>query len=455
MLDSLKPKIRTISPPKQVSKPRRFRLRLILAMTMLTLLGLGIFVGSKLVIFAQKILEGSGAEFSFKRLFLAGDKQLIGEEQGEIRVLLLGIGGPDHEGGTLTDTMILLTLRLGKFKDEENKVSLVSIPRDLVVNIPGQDYRKINNAYAFGGPALSLQTVEQLTDLKVPYYAVVDFQAFKKIVNDLGGVEIDVETGFTDSLFPDDQYGYLPPLTFHEGRQKMDGARALQYVRSRHGDNNQGTDFARSKRQQQLLKAVKNKVARLNVLTNLNLLSRILDNLSDHVRTNIAPHEMKRLYELAKEIDNQNLSSFAIDVESGLVCNQIVEETGAYVLLPCAGLGNYEALRNLVKNQFVIGDLTQEKPVIEVQSAGGAYFAGLRVKELLSLPTLEITLSQLKSSAVYEESIIYDNTRGAKPRTLKYLKDRLGTRLSSSPFPFPTTTDRPDFVIIVTGAPKQ
>ncbi|MDP3740956.1 MAG: LCP family protein [bacterium] len=465
MLDGIKQKhspghIYSQKPELQKTRPRKHRLRIILSIVMLLLLVGGIFVGSKLVIFAQRILEGSGTEFSFKRLFLAGGKKLVGEDEGEIRVLLLGIGGENHDGGTLTDTMILATLRLAKFKDEENKVSLISIPRDLVVDIPGFDYRKINSAYAFGemndqkrGPALAVRSVEQLLDIKIPYYATIDFQAFKKIVDDLDGVEINVGAGFTDSLFPDGRYGYLPPLTFEAGKQKMDGERALQYVRSRHGNNNQGTDFARSRRQQELIKAVKDKVATRGIFGNLNLLNRTLDNLADHLRTNIAPHEMKHFYDLTRYIDDKNIATLSIDVESGLVCNQIVEETGAYILLPCLGLGHYDALQNLVKNQFIIGDLSSEKAVIEIQSVPGSNLAGLAAADLLSLPTLEIISSSLKSNATYEKSIIYDNTKGAKPRTLKYLQDRLGMAVASSPFPFPTMSERADFVIIVTRVP--
>lgn len=462
MMDSIQPRHNrperestgSVSRPKKI---KHFKFRLALAVIMLALLATGIFVGSKIVIFAQKILEGSGTEFSFKRLFLAGDKKLQGEDEGEIRILLLGIGGENHEGGTLTDTMILATLRIPKFKDEKTRISFVSIPRDLVVNIRGYDYRKINSAYAFGevgglkqGPALTLRTVEEVLNAKIPYYAVLDFDGFKRIIDDLGGVEINVEAGFTDSLFPDEGFGYLPPVTFEPGLQKMDGQRALQYVRSRHGNNDQGSDFMRSKRQQQLLKAMKDKVNGLKILTNLNLLNRTLENLADHIRTNIEPVDAKRFYELTKNIESENISALAIDVESGLVCNQIVEETGAYILVPCSGLGDYQPLRNLVNNQFLIGDLQKEQPVVEIQTTAGGNLRAQEVKERLALPSLPITVTGLKSNAAYEEGIIYDNTKGQKTRTLRYLQDRLRMRLASSPFPFPTET-RADFVIVVTG----
>lgn len=438
----------------QVRTKKRSRFRFWFAIVMLILLAGGIAMGAKLVVIAQKIFDQSGGSISFRKLFLGGDKTLIGEEDGEVRILLLGIGGGNHEGATLTDTIILATLKLPQTKNEELKVSLISIPRDLVAYIPGYDYRKINSAYAYGeaddknqGSRLTLQTVEKIIGKSIPYYALVDFDGFKKIVDDLGGVEIDVERQFTDSLYPDGKDGYIAPLTFEAGKQKMDGDRALKYVRSRHGNNSEGTDFARSVRQQKILKAVKDKVFSLKVLTNLSTINNLLDDFADHLRTNIQPHEIKRLYDLTKNLNSNNITATPIDVESGIVCNQIEEETGAYLLVPCAGLTNYEAIRNLVKNQFLLVSLGNEKPQLEIQNASLVDFMGKRLENFLKVPYLTVTATDFKGETKYQESVLYDNT-GRKPETLKYLRDRLGIRVAASPFPFPTVTDNPDFVIV-------
>lgn len=441
----------------QLPKPKKSRSKLWFSLVLLALLALGIFVGSRLVIFAERIFEGEEV-FSFKKLFLAPDNKLLDEDTGEIRILLLGIGGEKHEGGTLADTIILATLKLPNSEQKKPQVGLIAIPRDLVVNIPGLDYRKINNAYAYGeaggkkqGPKLTLKTMEAVLGETVPYYGVIDFEGFKKIIDDLRGIEIHVEVGFTDSRFPDDRGGYLAPLTFEPGKQKMNGQRALEFVRSRHGDNKQGSDFARSRRQQLVLKAVKEKTANLKTLTNLGLIDKLLSDLSDHVRTNLNPHELKRLYSLTRDLETADIRSYTIDGESGLVCDQIVEENGAYVLVPCEGLGRYEKIRALIKNQFLITSLKEEESLIEIQNASGIPLLGQRAEIVLTLPSLKVTATNFKGQASYQQSIIYDNTGGKKPETLKYLTDKLGLKVAQSPFPFQTTGENPDFVIIVSS----
>ncbi len=453
MLDSIRS-----SPRHEIAPKRKSRLKLWLALLGLLLLSGGIFVGSKLVIVAQKVLEGKGGPITFRNFFIAPDKKLLGEEEGEVRILLLGIGGEGHEGGTLTDTMILATLKPPSAENKETEIGLVSIPRDLVVNIPGYDWRKINSAYAFGelndqkqGPTLTLRAVQDALGMSIPYYAVIDFQGFKKIIDDLGGVEINVDAGFTDALYPDAKEGYLPPVTFAEGLQKMDGTRALQYVRSRHGNNNQGSDFARSKRQQQVLKAIKDKATSFKVLTNIGLIDKILNDLADHVRTNFEPFELKRLYSLTKNLDDQNIHTLTLDLESGLICSQVLEENGAYVLLPCQGLGKYDAIRELIKNQFLLSALQKEQPAIEIQNSTTTDSLGTRTERLLRQPFLKITTANFRGQTGYNETIIYDNTKGQKPETLNYLQKKLKSRVANSPFPFQTSVPNPDFVIIVSS----
>jgi LCP family protein required for cell wall assembly len=463
MLDSIQPKnpqfIHALGPPSfEKPKPKRKSIfGLGLGISILILLAVGIFIGSKLVIFAQKIIEGENSIFSFGQLFIAPDKKLQGEEQGLVRILLMGIGGEKHEGGTLTDTMILATFKLPQNKDEEIQVGLVSIPRDLTVNIHGYDYRKINSAYAYGesggqkqGPALAIQTVENVLGLKIPYYGVIDFEGFKKIIDDLGGIEVNVEVGFTDAQYPDEKEGYLPPITFEPGNQLMNGERALEFVRSRHGNNNQGSDFARARRQQLVLKAVKEEVTTFRVLTNLSLIDRILKDLSDHIRTNLQPFELKRLYTLAHDLKDENIRTLTIDEQSGLVCGQITEDTQAYILIPCRGLENYENIRDFVNNQFLIAPLQAEQASIEIQNATSQTGLGQKTLNTLYKPSLKITTSNFKGQTSFSQSIIYDNTGGKKPKTLEYLKTKLNLPVAQSPFPFSTSTPLPDFVIVVT-----
>lgn len=462
MLDSIQPYHQKELKQFAVPKKRKSHFRLWLAVTMLLLLGAGIFIGSKFVIYAQRILDSADGKFSFRQLFIAGDKKLIGEEDREIRFLLLGIGGENHEGANLTDTIILATLKLPENNNEKPSVSMISIPRDLVVNIPGYDYKKINSAYAFGqsgnknaGPVLTTKTIENVMGVDIPYYAVVDFEGFKKAIDHLGGIEINVDKTFTDSQYPDEKKGYLAPVTFKEGKQKINGQTALQYVRSRHGNNGEGTDFARSKRQQKVIKAVRDKILSAKILTNLNLIDKLLSDFSDHTRTNMAPWEMKRIYDLTRSLDDQQITSTAIDVESGLVCNKIDEVTGAYILLPCRGFGKYDDIQNLAHNQFQIGDLQKENPSIELQNASGLDYLNLVIRNRIELKNNKITTATFKGETKYTESIIYDNTKGEKKSTLKYLEKLLGIKVAGGPYPLATSSKNPDFVIVISSDLKN
>jgi len=423
---------------------------------MLILLALGIFVGSRAVTLAQKIFDKSDGGTFFSQLFIAKDARLAGEDEGEVRILLLGVGGAGHDGGTLTDTMILATIRLADETDNRPRVSLVSIPRDLNVYIPGYEWRKINSAYAFGeiggsqGPKLATEAAEGLLGKNIPYYAVINFDGFRTIVNELGGIYVEVPAGFTDAQFPDQNYGYLEPVVFEAGRQKMDGERALQYVRSRHGDNNQGSDFARAKRQQRITQAIADEIASVRILSNFNLIGRIIDAATNNFRTNLELHEIKRLYEIGQKVESQNVSSISLDGASGLVCDDIIEETGAYILLPCEGLGKYDKIQDAINDQFVIGFTNEENPSIEIQNATKIPGLGLEAAVYLQLQNATIETANYKGEAEFLETVIYDNTGGAKPKTLRYLKEKLAGTVAASVYPFPTSSKNPDFVVVVT-----
>lgn len=459
MLDSIQP-----GPPQSaphsgtgpVSRKPNVQLRVGLALLMLILLAIGIFFGSKLVILAQKIFEGTNGPISFRQFFLASDKKLIGEDTGEVHILLLGIGGEGHDGPNLTDTMILATLKIPQNSGENVQVGLFSIPRDLVVDIPGHDYVKINSAYAYGqqdgqnqGAQLARKTVEHLLGINIPYYGLLDFAGFKKVIDDIGGITVTVDRTFTDSSYPDEKDGYLPPITFQAGTQKMNGERALEFVRSRHGDNNEGTDFARSRRQQKILQAIKDRVVSLNVLTNLSTLDKLLNDIGDHVRTNLQPYEMKRIYDLTRGIKDTEIATHALDVESGILCNQIAQDTGAYILVPCTGLTDYSAIRSLLANQFASRVLQVENASIELQNASGNVLLTGQVQNKLLNPSLNLSTGPFRGGIPYSQSIIYDNTGGAKPNTLNFLETTLGLPAASGPYPFVTATANPDFVIVI------
>ena len=186
-----------------------------------------------------------------------GWENLKGELDDRINFLLLGQGGVGHEGPYLTDTIIFASL-----KPSTKELAMFSIPRDFYVKIPKNGWARINSAnsigettdYDGGGSAYTAKIIEDVFDQPVHYWLRVDFDAFQKIIDDLGGVNVCVDHSFTDEYYPDENFGY-EPVEFEEGCQKMNGDTALKFSRSRHGTNGEGSDFARSARQQKIILA--------------------------------------------------------------------------------------------------------------------------------------------------------------------------------------------------------
>jgi LCP family protein required for cell wall assembly len=151
----------------------------------------------------------------------------------------------------------------------KHRVAFLSIPRDLRVDIPGYGASKINAAFQYGGAALTLRTVKELTGLPVNHVAIVDFDDFKQLIDALGGIEVDVPAPILSNRFDcpyrtDARCRSWDGWRFSRGHQKMDGQRALVYTRIRENRLDQSeTDFTRSRRQQQVIQAVGDKLTSL------------------------------------------------------------------------------------------------------------------------------------------------------------------------------------------------
>lgn len=248
-----------------------------------------------------------------------------------VNLLLLGYGGPGHDGPYLTDSIMLLSIQ-----PASHQAVMVSLPRDLWVRIStanGSVVGKLNSAYAdgvsqssaTGGGEVASTTVARITGLSIDGWVGVDFKAFRDVVNALGGIRIDVPKTLDDPYYPRGETNGMIHVHFNPGWQTMNGEQALEYARSRETTS----DFDRSRRQQLILLAVRQRVFSLNAIPKM---FSLLTALSDNVRTNLRPQDMQQLVALAGQIKDANIHRVSIDTSNFLRSGY--SSDGQYILQP-------------------------------------------------------------------------------------------------------------------------
>ncbi len=250
-------------------------------------------------------------------------------------ILLMGIDkrqGMDQERAFRTDTMMLITIDpIGK------RLGMLSIPRDLWVNIPGYESRdRINTANfkgdAFrlpgGGPALAMETIAVNLGIQVDNYIRINFTAFEALIDEIDGVEIDVPQTIDDPRYPDCCTGY-DPLYIPQGVRHMDGSLTLKYARTR---ATYGGDFDRAARQQQVLLAVRDKILNMKMLTKLVARApKLYSTLSGSYDTDLTLEKIVDIMGLVREIDGDNIQSVVINGD--YLMNEFTTSEGAQVVL--------------------------------------------------------------------------------------------------------------------------
>lgn len=232
-----------------------------------------------------------------------------------VNVLVMGLDYNDWregEGPPRTDTMILFTI------DPVAKTAgMISIPRDLWVSIPGYGYYKINQAYQLGeanklpggGPELAMKTVEHLLGVPIQYYAQIDFEAFVRFIDEIGGVKIDIPGRIKIDIYDDDRGAII----LKRGTEVLPGEYALAYARAR---STEGGDFDRSQRQQQVIMGIRDQILRYDMIPLLLQKAPVLYNeLSSGINSNLSIEEVLQLGWLASQIPVEDISKGIIGTE--------------------------------------------------------------------------------------------------------------------------------------------
>jgi LCP family protein required for cell wall assembly len=324
------------------------------------------------------VFSGSSAVLTY---LATGGKDLQ-QDGGKTNVLLLGIdkradekyslvgkNGTEVKSCFRTDTMIVAS-----YNYATKKVTMLSLPRDLWVTINGfgdfpTQSTKINGAYCFGdlnnypggGAALAKAMVSQYLGISIQYTARVDFAGFQQAIDGVGGVDINVERAFVDYEYPIEGREDAMPvssryktLTFKAGLQHMDGQTALEYARSRHATGAEGTDFARSQRQEKAIMAFKDKIFSPTTLKSPTALSAIYTSLGDSFATTLQTDELPAVYKLGQSVDTGTIKTYTLDDRSaigGLLYAPPADQYGgAYVLVPKSG--SFNEVRQFVQQIF-------------------------------------------------------------------------------------------------------
>ncbi len=434
---------------------RRWAFRSASALVILVVVGGGLLFSQGYMKLHKVFRSGTASAAALKAN--VNPNLLKGEGDGRINVLLLGRGGGSHDGPDLTDTMMLASI------DPVNHTStLLSIPRDLWVDMPDAGAMKINAAWETGefkylgkvAPGSTNpqaiqagfdevdQTVENVLGVTVDYNAMLDFQAFQQAVDTVGGITVTAPTDLVDPTMAWQNGG--SPVLAKAGVDSFTGKQALNYVRSRETTS----DFARAQRQRAVLMALRGKVETLGTISNPLKLSGLLNAFGNNVQTDLSLSDANRLHSIVKGISDANTTSVGLaDAPNNYVTTGVL--AGQSIDLPSAGLFNYGAIQTFVRTQLKDPYIMKEHAKILVLN--GTTIPGIASNEadLLKSYGYNVVGATDAPTTSWSQTVLVDLTHGKDKYTKHYLEQRLnGTSTGQLP-DTSIQTNGADFVIIL------
>jgi LCP family protein required for cell wall assembly len=361
---------------------------------------------------------------------LTGETLPDWEEDERVNILLLGVDKRPDEQYARTDTMILVTV-----DPATGTGGMVSIPRDLWVTIPGYGENRINTAhylgdkhgYPGGGPALAMKTVQYNLGVPVHFYMRVDFEGFRRIVDTLGGIDVDVPQTIDDPKYPDMNYGY-DPFYIGAGMQHMDGDTALKYARTR---ATAGADFARAGRQQQVLFAIREKALAIGVIPKI---PELWSTMADTVQTDLQLVDIVELANLADEVTSEDIKTAVVD---DTMTVDYKTEAGAQVLLPVR-----EKIRPVIDEIFSSPELSGPPPTATPNPTAIAQAQAQAEEEARQRAEIAAALQAEGAKIVVQNGT---SQEGLAAATAEYLRDQGFTIVQFGPA---DRTDYPRTVIV-------
>ena len=404
------------------------------------------------------------------------DQALAGHQR--LNFAFYGYGGPGHDGPYLTDSILVVSIlpRNGG----PPAVTEVSVPRDWYVPIQlgggKTTYSRVNEAFSDGlggvatgqvadpspGATVANPTLEHLLGIHIDHWVGLDFQAFKSAVDSVGGVDIDVPNSFTDYQYPAGECNGQPgsncaymTVSFRAGRQHMNGSQALIFSRSRHSnDNGEGSDFARSRRQQLVVAALKSKAASIGGLGNL---PDLLNSLGDNVVTDLHVNDLEALYSALKDVDTKSIVHISLDDTNFLYECGYPQSCGAAYLY--AQDRTYGEVAHFLQNVFVDPAVIARHDKVTIEDGSGR---GEDASTRWSVILNQISLNTTDGGTVRRQATtqVIDQSGGKDAATAAWLASFFGVKVThpaaTSPgslsTPAPSTTGG---VVVVLGQDEE
>lgn len=350
-------------------------------------------------------------------------------------VLLVGIDTRETEKTLInTDTIIIAS-----YDYKANEIVMLSIPRDTYVNYPldTKYSSKINAVYGYGeqdGDGMGLKAlkgvVEAYTGLEIQYYGMIDLQGFKKGVDVLGGITVNVENSFIDYAYPADpgSSSEYQTVKFEEGVQQMDGSTALKFARSRKSQQNyEGSDYARAKRQQKVITAVKDKVFSSDTWLDANKILELMTTLEENIKiSEVTLQDIKAGIGMADLLKDAQVYSFVFDptIGGGEV---IFEDRATWYVYPVAGVGNYTQTTDLTKALTDNPKLYSENATVFIYDAGFGYYP--TYNKVLELSKKYPYLKFYFQGTLYRDKVgnyIFENSTEKYPSSMNFYSEAFG-----------------------------
>ncbi len=445
---------RTRKKERGISPRRRIVKRIGIGLSVMVLLAAGV-LGFR---FYRDIAKITGNKNPLALLQVFNPVPLKNQD-GRVNILLAANSAddPGHDGANLTDSIMVLSVDTKK-----NTALILSVPRDLWVNIPGVGHSKINAAYPNGGMDKLQGVIQDNLGLTIDYQALVNYGAFRDLVDAVGGITITINSTDPRGIY-DPNIDYTTRkccalAKYPNGPVTLSGKQALNLARARGDPNPYGipygfpdSDFDRTEHQRQMLMAIKDKSSQASVIANPLKISALVDAVGNNVKTNLRLDEIETLYTYMKKVNDNNVASYNVNTLKGGNTTMLQNFTAPTnppqsVLIPAAGIDDFSDIQAQITKILSSDPVSREGATVVILN--GTEVSGLASQQENALIAKGMSVTIGDAPAAQATNTLIDNSAGKMPNSLTYLEKKYSASLVTNTH-LTATYPNADFILII------